>query len=104
MARPERDISKLPKWAQNEIERLQHNLDSAHKRLAAGPEDSDTFADPYYDTPRPLGCGTAIEFRVGPDWNQKFQARLIGEKLQIHGGDTIVVLPHASNVVSLELK
>lgn len=101
MPPPERDLSKLPKWARQEIERLRADLAYTQEKLSAGPADSDTFADPYSNAPRPLGCGTAIEFRFGNDWSQKFQARLIGDKLQINAGNTLVVFPHASNVVSI---
>lgn len=62
--RPERDITKLPKWAQSELRRLERDLASARETLAAGPEDSNTFADPY-STRRPLGADPTILFVLG---------------------------------------
>lgn len=55
--------AKLPKWARDELGRLRRDLEHERERLAQGPEDSDTFADPYSDTPRPLGRKAHIEFR-----------------------------------------
>jgi hypothetical protein len=60
--KPEHDLSKIPKWARQEIERLRADNEAMAARLAAGPGDSDVFADPYSDVKRPLGRGTMIEF------------------------------------------
>lgn len=58
--------ARLPKWAQQEIDRLERDLDDARAKLSAGPEDSDTFADPYSEQARrPLGQGPTIMFKLG---------------------------------------
>jgi hypothetical protein len=60
--KPEHDLTKIPKWARQEIERLRTDVAYLREKLEAGPADSDVFADPYGDSPRPLGRGTMIEF------------------------------------------
>jgi len=102
--RGERDINKLPKWAQQKIERLENDLAYAKERLTAGPENSNTFADPYGD-PRPLGEGTAIEFHLGgaDDRHKRIRVRITERGwLDINGGDMLIVRPNASN--SIEVK
>lgn len=62
-----KDLSKLPKWAQNRITLLERNVEHLKAKLNAGPEDSDTIADPYGSAPRPLGKGTTVHFVVPKD-------------------------------------
>lgn len=96
------DVTKLPKWARQEIERLERDLANANAKLSAGPEDSDTFADAYSrQAQRPLGKGTVVEFRFGEHWGQKFRARLEDGRLKVSGGNSIAVHPRASNVVEI---
>lgn len=98
------DVAKLPKWAQREIDRLESDVRHYRARLAAGPEDSDTFADPYSDgARRPLGKGTLIEFTFGPGWADKIQASLDGDTLRIRGGSGLAVYPSASNSINIKV-
>jgi hypothetical protein len=104
--RPEHDISGLPKWAQTEIQRLQRNESSYIARLSAGPEDSDTFADPYSDARRPLGKGTSIEFDLD---GTKVRVRLDRTHdgtpyLDVNGVDGLAVYPRASNSVMIRVE
>jgi hypothetical protein len=96
-----RDLTRLPKWAQREIERLTRDVEHYKARLEVGPEDSDTFASPYSDAATPLGVGTVIEFRFGERWDAKIMARLEGDRLIVSGGSRIAVFPNASNVVEV---
>lgn len=57
----DRDVSRLPKWAQDRIASLERDVEHLRATLAVGPEDSDTFCDPYLDQ-RPLGRGQTIRF------------------------------------------
>lgn len=100
----EPDPSRLPKWAQRRLETLERDLADAQSRLAAGPDDSDTFADPYRDVPRPLGKGTMIQFGDVEEgaFNVSFedgQLRIQFASLRSQG---LVVLPWSSNSVRLE--
>lgn len=102
--KPKGDITKLPKWAQSEIKRLNNNVESLSARLAAGPEDSDTFADPYAETPRPLGQGTTVEFRLsdGDAWGNRIRVRAKKGALYVLGGDGIAVFPQSSNTLVIK--
>ena len=93
------DRAKLPKWAQQELQRLEQDLAHAEEKLAAGPEDSNTFADPYADAARPLGRDTTVEFRFGPETSEKIQVRIDGDKLYVYGGDSLAIAPRSSNAI-----
>lgn len=104
MTRPVHDVSKLPKWAQQEIDRLKRDLTDALDEIAAGPEDSDTFANPYSNAPRPLGKEPTIEFVL--DNSDMFRTRVVrvrkdGDRLYVNGGDLLTIYPRSSN--SLEI-
>lgn len=99
-------LASLPKWARQEITRLRRNEEHHVATLTAGPEDSDTFADPYIH-PRPLGRGTVIEFRLGDGWENRFRATIVRQNngdpaLAVsNGGMGIAVLPDASNSITV---
>lgn len=101
-------IASLPKWARQEIERLQRNEAAHVALLTAGPEDSDTFADPYGHT-RPLGRGTTIVFRLGDGDGRDSDIRIRTEVLRdgrtvldVNGGvGGLAVFPRASNSVEI---
>ena len=97
----ERDITKLPMWAQSEIQRLTQDLAAANAKLSVGPEDSDTFADPYSDSARrPLGRGTLIQF--GVERGERMLVRWEDGKLQVSSdGMGLAVQPRAANSVDI---
>ena len=103
------DVTKLPKWAQQEIERLERDVEHFQATLSVGPDDSNTFADPYSSAPRPLGHGTTIEFvmtdgtriRVRAERNSVSGAY---DRIDVNGGDTIAVLPRAANSVEIQVQ
>ena len=57
-----RDITKLPKWAQQEITRLERSVEHWKAVASVGPEDSTVFADAFSAAPRPLGEDPVIQF------------------------------------------
>ena len=92
--------ASLPKWAQGYIKKLENDNMHYLDKLNAGPEDSDTFADPYSATRRPLGAGTSIEFRLGDKAVRVHTARegVTGlPYLTINGGDYLEIRPQAAN-------
>jgi hypothetical protein len=97
--KPQRNLARLPKWAQNEITRLRADLEYNEKKLAAGPADSLVFADPYSDTPRPLGNPT-VEF--GTERGRRFRVRLDADGLlEVSSDEGLKIQPRASNVIRL---
>lgn len=94
-------FERLPKWAQQEIERLERDLAYAKERLAEGDSESRVFADPYADPPRPLGYDTAVEFRFGDHWSDKIHIRIDGDGLKVMGGSRLSITPEAANVVRI---
>lgn len=102
-------IAKLPKWARQEIERLEKNVAHYIAQLVAGDEDSDTFANPHSTAKRPLGRGTSIEFVLGQDKRgHDLAIRVRTESLRdgtamldVSGSDGLNVLPRASNRIEI---
>lgn len=101
---PTRDLSKLPQWAQSEISRLSANETYYKNKLAAGPDDSRVFADPYGDAPRPLGS-SIIEFNLD---DERVRVAVKDDKggayLDVNGSDILQVAPRASNSVEIRVK
>lgn len=98
-------LAKLPKYGSAEIRRLARDLADAKNRLAAGPEDSDTFADPYSSTPRPLGKGTTVRFGTA-EFDGAFTVRYADSRLYVNYGQRssethLAVLSQSSNAVQL---
>lgn len=62
-------FGRAPVWAQHEMNRLARDfiLADAQRRLADGPEDTDTWADPYSNPPRPLGSPRIIRHHYAKD-------------------------------------
>lgn len=102
----EHDLTRIPKWARTEIERLRADNAYLSEKLAAGPADSDVFADPYNETPRPLGRGTIIEFgdkdSAGGAWNVELrdgELRVSLRSLRLQGA--VAVIPWSSSSVRI---
>ena len=99
---------RLPKWAQNEIERLMSDIETSENRTAAaiGERETAIEIDPFRAIDgRPrcfLGEGAEVRFHLdGGDIN----IRLSGGRVEIAAnaktGDHFSVRPHVSNVVSV---
>lgn len=83
-------FARLPKWAQQRIGVLEKRVASLTRRVETGPDESNTFADPYIN-PQPLGMNPTIEYRfadskvrvcIDPKLNMLY---VIGhERLTIH--------------------
>ena len=55
-------MARLPKWAQDEIQRLENSNAYLRKKLEAGPEDSNTFVQSHTHPSTPLGESPTIRF------------------------------------------
>lgn len=98
-------MEKMPRYAASEIKRLSGDLDAANARLAAGPEDSDTFSDQYTGPSTPLGKGARIRFIPAP--HQYIDAQLKEGILEIRAQSDIrthiAVMPRVSNSIGIAL-
>lgn len=104
MALSPEQLARLPKHAQRYIAVLESNLEHERARLAVGPADSDTFAEPYASTPRPLGRGTSVSFKLGDhEFSTSVTVRGEGGSLHVHGSQAFAVLPKSTNVVEIVL-
>jgi hypothetical protein len=101
MRRHEGDVTKLPKWAQVEIRRLERDLEAAYEKISTGPEDSRIIANPNSAAPTPLGTTTLIQFSLGEHWGEKIEVYLEGDAVVLRGGDGLTIQPWAGNVIKL---
>lgn len=103
------DVSKLPKWAQREIERLTNNVEYWQNKATAGPDNSDTFVRRYGAPNTPLGSGETILF-IQEGESDARMARGIEVRrdqygrvvVSTHGSGRLLVLPVASNVAVVD--
>jgi hypothetical protein len=97
-------IARLPRQVRFYIQRLEQDLAGARATLAAGPADSDTFADSYGSTPRPLGRSTDVRFG-GMGFDSTFNVRMLEGELYVKGndgsGERMIVIPESANSVRL---
>jgi hypothetical protein len=104
------DIAKLPKWAQNEIEILRRDLNSAKNEVnqlrekAFGGSGIVAIEEYEIDGPNTFLPDTAsIVFSLGGEWWEKITVRRNGTSVDVMGGADIIVRPEVSNVVSIEI-
>lgn len=109
---------RLPQWAQRELQRLRNDLAYEREKLAAGPEDSTVFVDPYSEVPRPLGKHPNVQFNLPADEPvagrryalRHVQVRYVDDDhtaLRIDARNSLVIRPTASNsavVTDLDLR
>lgn len=105
--RAERE-AKLPRWARWELDRLRANARYDEKRMSdqITPK-TVVWAEPYGSPPRPLGeVGQAIRFAKDPDDHHGYIDVKMQEDgmLEIHGADTLHVIPWVTNVVKIGLR
>lgn len=99
------DVARLPKWAQHRIAALERDLLAARATINAGPENSDTFADPYSEASRPLGSEPLIRFYLGNTQRDYIDCMIVrdrhGAHLRVLGSDSLNIEPSSGNVVQL---
>ena len=102
---PNRDINKLPVWAQNLITRLEAELADTKQQVqfAQGKEPTNTYL--AYQNRAPLPRNAKVSFEWGKGWPDDFIAvRIEDDQLQILGGRTLVIKPSVSNAVYISLE
>lgn len=107
------DVTKLPKWAQDHIRRLEGALAQAHEVIEADVSDSDTliraaFREGAKGVYRGIGMTPTVLFDAKVDENgytrESFQVRMIPESGVLHVAATdnlacLQIEPQATNVV-----
>jgi hypothetical protein len=95
-------LLKLPLWARQYIEKVAGDLADAKEKLAAGPDNSNTFVTNYGASPdRPLGTDPTIQFRLAD--GAIITARIDGNSVMVRsdGGRSMAIRPKVSNAVSI---
>jgi hypothetical protein len=97
------DRTRLPVWAQREIERLESNVRSLEQRLAAFGGETPTNTQVYaFEGPKiNLPDDSMIRFHTGGLWDQHIDCRLKKEAahlmLEVTSGGRLAVLPQVTN-------
>lgn len=100
------NLDRLPKWAKDEILRLEANVEHWQAKASVGPDDTNVFVDPYSDAPKPLHRRAHVRWTF--DENVR-RCRYVevwqkGGELQIQASsDTIAFVPQASNCGRIRL-
>lgn len=95
-------IEKLPKWARQKFTTLMQRVEHYEAKLAEGPEDSNVFADPYSEAPRPLGRDTLIEFVPDKERRHRFRVSLDDQgNLTVQNDRLLAVRPRAANSIEI---
>lgn len=107
---PDPRESRLPKWAQAELQRLRRELDAERQQveeLKGNIPDSDTFVLDYLRSNAPLPRGSRIGFYPKPDndhLRQQIQVYCEAGKLRVQGDYALIVRPSASNTLTIEME
>lgn len=98
-----RDRTKLPKWAQQELARLEQSVEYWQGLAVVGPEGSDTFVRQGWTREagqllKPLGDSPSILFDTQ---SGRIEARVQDDYLQVasYGAGWLQIRPQSSNVV-----
>ncbi len=93
-----KDVSKLPKWAQFEIESLRGENARLRQQVSDGPEDSNTFLSGLQASEdRPLGRDVGISFLLAGEPHHRIDVRQRVGSLDVQGSGPLIILPIASN-------
>jgi hypothetical protein len=110
------DPSKLPKWAQDEMERLRRDVTywkaKAHEYLHAeqDPSTTDTAVRGFgLEKDRGLPVGTCIAFKLASkryrDALGNFaHVQVKDGALEINTGRSMVIIPHVTNVIRIRIE
>lgn len=101
-------LSRLPKWAREKIVRQGETIEYLKDKLRQGPENANVFADPYSETPRPVGKDPVLRFDTGSDHRlEGFTVRFMDGELHVQGmaphvDDYLAVFPTGGNTVIIK--
>ena len=110
MKRFEGDISKLPKWAQRDIQVLEANLRSARRKLKeiAGEGETEVYLQQHMENDIPLPAGSQIRFMVPgrgqPNDRHHIDARVEGDGLRLYGSRCVEIRPGSANNILIVLE
>jgi hypothetical protein len=107
------DASRLPKHGQAAVERLRAEVARLERvvehlrgRLEAGADESDTFAEPYDDSPQPLGKSAMVRFNGMSAIEDTFDVRMLDGDLVVRANDSskeTAFIPQSSSTVRIRM-
>lgn len=103
----EYDVSRLPRHGQVYVKSLLAKIERLEGRIAeltVGPEDSDTFAEPYAEEPLPLGRRAHVRFNGATTTEGSFDVQMKDGDLHILVNGTMddaAIMPQSNNVIRI---
>jgi len=103
-------IENLPKFAQDEIRRLEREVAYWQGVASIGPENSRAFANPYSDAPQPLGSDPHVQFITvpGEEGTRRGKIKVClrdrhdgSTELEVYTDEGMLVKPQSSNVITV---
>jgi hypothetical protein len=108
MSLTKEQLARLPKFVQQEISRLEQNLEAAYAKIQAGPEGSNAWTSPYSDVYRaPIGKDPTVQY--GDSDGDHFVVKWDGRRKRLdivgYGGglDRMVIAPRGGNCVHVAI-
>jgi hypothetical protein len=103
---PQYDRRKLPKWAQQELQRLEHDLASTKKEMREMMGESNEPTEVYiWDHMDLIRLPARTQIRFGdPESRNYFDVMIRDGRLRIYGGDSYVIHPGSSNTIDLSIR
>lgn len=103
--------AKLPRWAQDRLQRLRNRAlrETAYADAAlldTDPEGSSAVMHPYEKIPVGLGKHAEVRFKLGPHATRDYIDVRVGRgydegKLLLHAGDGLLIEPQSSNYLKV---
>jgi len=97
---------KLPKYAQNEINKLRNDVEYYKKKVnqIEGKEETNVYlTEGRIDNARPLPKNSQVMFVIKPEEKlyQQIEVRIREGRLEVSGYRTLRIEPRASNVIHI---
>jgi hypothetical protein len=89
-----------------EIERLNELVAELRARIENDPEGSNTFAEPYDDSPKPLGRDVRVRFGGMEASGCTFDVHMVGGDLEVRANGThmeTALIPYSSNNIRIRM-
>jgi hypothetical protein len=111
---PDPREEKLPRWARELLSNARMRVRTAEANaeaalLATKPDETDTVVYRYGSPNVGLEEGSAVQFRLGPHYQDYVQCRIerdkhYGARVNLHGGRSIRIEPGSSNTAHIGLR
>ena len=98
-------MDRLPKWAREEISRLNRDIEHLLGKLRERDQGAGRIVvDAYSDEAFRVSETAVIKFEIGDNTRDSITVRMRNDALHINGSDCFAVLPMSSNDVEIKIR